>query len=242
MLFQACTKDMTLPRSSSLTVINAVVGSNSLVTNFSNDYNLDGFYVNAQKLSYGTYSPSVNVFGSYRDVTNLSLYQMPDTVPHSSPIYNLEVDLSVGTIHTLFLTGTISSPDTMFTEDHPPYHPITDSSVGVRFVNLSPGSNAISVNLIGISNGLAVNSLPYKGITDFINYPVISSVSSYTFQFKDAVTGSLIGSYSMSGINNGTGTNIQTNAYRFKNFTIALIGLPGGTGSGIQKTILINNY
>lgn len=241
-LILSCTKDKTLPGSSSLTVINAVVNSNQLVTNFSNDYTLPGYYKNAQKLSYGSYSSTVNVFGSFSGATNLTLYQIPDTMPHSIPLYNLALSLPVASIHTLFLTGLATAPDTLFTTDQPPYHSAADSTVGVRFVNLSPGSNPVNITLSTSTTVNEFNNITYKGLSTFKNYPAISSVSSYTFQFRDATTNAVIASFTMSGINNGTGTNTSTNNYRWRNVTIALIGSPGGAGTAAQKTLLINNY
>jgi hypothetical protein len=46
----------------------------------------------------------------------------------------------------------------------------------------------------------------------------------------------------LSGINNGTGTNTSTNLYRYRNITIALIGILGGTGATARKALVINNY
>ncbi|MDB5089224.1 MAG: hypothetical protein JWR09_3218 [Mucilaginibacter sp.] len=234
-----CKKDKNLnvtQITSSLTVINAVPGSSPLATNFSTNYTLTSYYKNALRINYGTFSSSYE-FGSHSGTTPLELYQYPDTLSSSTPLYKLSLNLGSGSIHTLFLTGLLSSPDTLFTTDHPRYHSSSDSTMGVRFVNLSPGSNPVSVDIQGKANGSEVSSLAYKGITGFKNYVTNSTVSSYTFEFKDAATGTLLGIFTMNGINNGTNGDTQDNAYRFRNFTIAFYDVPGN-----QNTFLINNY
>jgi hypothetical protein len=161
-------------------------------------------------------------------------------------IFNGVLNLPIGTIHSLFVTGTLAAPDTFFTLDNPPYHSPLDSTIGIRFVNLSAGSNPISVDIQGMPNGSEVTSLSYKGITNFKNYNALaSSPTSYVFEFRDAGTGALLSAssgYTMNDITNASGTNINDNIYRFRNFTIALIGVPGGSGTLIQKAVLINNY
>ncbi len=239
-MVNGCKKDAVLPGSSALTIINAIVGSKPLIANFSGSESIP--YANAPQLGYGKYSASTNEFGYYTGNIKLGLYQYPDTTAKSTPLYNLVLNLPPGTIHTLYLTGSVSAPDTMFMADYPPYHPFSDSSVGVRFVNLSFGSKPININIKGNASGSEVNSLPYKGLSAFKNYPATVSVSSYIFEFRDAVSGALLGNFTMIGINNGAGTNTSTNAYRFKNFTIAFKGVPGGTGTSAQGTFLINNY
>lgn len=243
-MFAACKKDVVPPGAASLTIINAVVGSSPLVTNFGNSYVLDGSnYASARRIAYGSFNTNYQ-FSAYSGDTHLVLYQYPDTLAHSNPLYNLDFNLPVGSTHTLFLTGLVTAPDTLFTADNPPYHSVEDSTVGVRFVNLSPGSNPVSITL---STNSAVNefsNIPYKGITDFKNYPATADIESYTFQFRDASTGDLLASYRMSGINNGTGTNAsEPNDYRFRNFTIALKGLTNVTsGTTRRSAFIIYNY
>lgn len=233
----SCRKDNSPAGTASLTIVNAVVGSNPLITNFSGTNSI--IYSNAQSLNYGSYSSGSNEFGGYSGNVRLGLFQYPDTTAGSMPLFLLNLNMPVSSMHSLYLIGTTSAPDTTWTTDLPPLH--LDSSVGVRFVNLSPGSNPVNVVL---STGMAneFSSLAYKKVTAFKSYPAVSSISSYTFQFIDAPTNAVLASYTMRGINNGTGSNRSTNQYRYKNVTIALIGLPAGTGSNAQKVLQINNW
>jgi hypothetical protein len=237
----SCKKNnATAQGTAALTVINAVVGSAPLITNFSGSYQLN--YSMAQKLSYGSYNATVNEFSAYDGTARLALYQIPDTTDHSIPLYNLNLKLPVKTIHTLFLTGKVATPDSLLLTDNPPYHTASDSSMGIRFVNLSAGSVPVNVTLSTTTTMSEFSNIAYKGSTDFKNYPTIRVISSYTFQVRNASTNAVISSFTFSGINNGTGSNLSNNNYRFRNFTLALIGQPGGTGSASQKLLLINNY
>ncbi|MDO6434764.1 DUF4397 domain-containing protein [Flavitalea sp. BT771] len=233
----SCAKQHAAPGTASLTLINAVVGSSpSLVTNFSGNSPIT-WYNKALKLVYGNWNSTYQQ-GCYSGQQKLAIYHYPDTSAHSTPLFSLDLLLPAGTIHTLFLTGTMSAPDTLFTTDTPPYHPPSDSSVGLRFVNLSPGSNPVSINITGGANGSEVSSLPYKGITGFKNYPATAAVSDYNFEFRDAATGALIGNYDVTGINSLLYGFNNTRLYR--NLTLALLGLPGDPAS--LKIMLIESY
>jgi hypothetical protein len=99
--------------------------------------------------------------------------------------------------------------------------------MGLRFVNISKGSGPVSVNLAGQANGSEVEGLAYKNVSSFKKYKAGSGVSSYTFEFRDEVTGTLIGSCVVDGIDND-GSMFAPNLRRNRNYTIALLGAPGG--------------
>jgi len=227
----SCSKGSKLKGVASLTIVNAVADSEpSLIPNFSGTDPLT-WYINGYKLGYG----ATMLTGSYSGKLKLGIYHYPDTSVHTIPLYNLSLDIPVGTVHTLFLSGTINSPDTLFTMDILPYHPPSDSSVGIRFVNLSKGSTPVSVNIAGAAQGSEVSSLPYKGITAFTNYPATAAVSDYTFEFRDASSGTLIGAYNLNGVN-----DTFSNTRRFRDLTIALLGIRDDPAT--QKIILIEAY
>ncbi|HEX9513050.1 MAG TPA: hypothetical protein VF939_21320 [Puia sp.] len=218
----SCGKSNPLPGTASLTVVNALAGSNSLATNFSNTQATSWDAM----IDFGNFQE----FSSYSGIQPLALYQVPDTLPKSAPMFVLSLNLPVNTIHSLFLTGTTSAPDTLLVTDTPPYHAAADSSMGIRFVNLSPGSAPVSVDIQGQANGSEAASLPYKSLTAFRNYSATSVVTGYNFEFRDAASGALLASYTLTPA-----------AYR--NYTIALEGLPGvNTGATAQAAFLISNY
>lgn len=235
-----CSKQKNPADSANLTLVNAVVGTGGglnryLVPNFTPNQPLN-WYAGAMQISYANSASSQT--SSYFGKTPLAIYFYPDTTAHSTPLYNLTLNLPSGSINTLFLTGSLSNPDTLFTTDHPPYHPVADSSLGIRFVNLSAGSSPVSFNISGQANGSEASSLPYKGITSFKNYSAIAGISDYNFECRDAATGTLISSFDVSGIADPGGTT--PNNRRYRNFTLALIGSPGTPGS--QQLVLIETY
>lgn len=207
---------------SAFTIVNGITDASSISTSFSNG-KLDAgtYYSNLNTIPYSYY----RILNSYTGWQQLSLYQIPDTLATSKPLYSLTLNLPVNTMHTLFLMGTSQSPDTLFTTDVLPYHPPADTVIGVRFVNISKHSVPLSVNLMGQPDGSAVASLPYKGVTTFKNYNADATVSSYTFEFRDKATGELLGSCLLDGINAG---EAFSSARRYRNFTLAFIGAPGG--------------
>jgi hypothetical protein len=81
-------------------------------------------------------------------------------------------------------------------QDHIPSH--TDSSAGLRFIDLSPGSAAFSINLAGNSpSQTEFSNLGYKQISAFKSYPANSSIGgSYNFEIRTQENDSLITTFS----------------------------------------------
>lgn len=236
LLLAACAKEKTVPGTASLTIINAVPDSRPLVTNFSGTSPIR--YYLANQLRYNTFMLA-NRFSAYSGRQPLALYQYPDTTDKNQPLFNLMLDLPVSSMHTLFLTGTVAAPDTVFASDAVPFHPLADSSCGFRFVNLSPGSAPVKVTIREKSGAPEVSSLPYKSITSFMNYPVDAAQEDMVFEFRDAATSQLITTCRIDGVHNpAPGT---TSNWVYKNYTLALVGVPGGT-NGQEQTILSISY
>jgi len=241
----SCSKQSGPLPPSSLTIINAVVGSAPLVTNFSGTDPIT-WYLGADKIAYNTFSTSDyydnNQMASRSGRQKLALYQYPDTLQKDKPLFNLTLNLLSGSINPLFLTGTVDTPDTLFTTDKLPLYAVSDSAAGIRFVNLSHNSAPISINIAGKSSS-EVTTLPYKGITEFKSYPATQDISSYTFEFRDAATGALLTTYTADGINNSESDPYAlSKIWRYKNTTLALLGLAGGSGEAAQTVLMINNY
>lgn len=236
LLLAACSKEKTAPGTASLTIINAVPGSRPLIGNFSGGSPIR--YYLAPDFRYNTFLVS-NRISSYSGRQPLAIYQYPDTTDKSQPMFNLMLDLPVGSMHTLFLTGTLTKPDTLFVNDAVPYHPLGDSTCSFRFVNLSAGSAPVKVTIAQKNGPPEVGSMPYKGLTGFLNYPVNAAQEDMVFEFRDVATDRLITTYRVDGIHNpAPGSN---SPWVYGNFTLALIGLPDGT-NGQEQTILSIRY
>lgn len=237
LLVTSCTKDKQPAGTASLIIINTVVGSAPLKTNFSGTGTIR--YNTANQVSYGQFSTSNNRYSPGSGTIPLSLYQYPDTLPKSAPMFNLTLELPVASVNTLFLTGTVNQPESFLIKDEIPFYPPGDSAMGLRFVNLSPGSDPVSVNLISKANGSETAGLSFKGITAFQKYAVKRALSDYVFEFRNANTGAFIASYTTAGISNN-GQPLP-NSWLYRNFTLALIGSPQGAGAAAQRILLISH-
>jgi len=198
--------------SAALTIVNAVNGSNALVTNFSGTDSI-GFYATAAQIPLGSYVE----IGSYTGATPLWLYNYPDTTVQDAPLYKLTFQLPVGSIHSLFLMGSTSAPDTLFTTDV--LSAYTDSVFGVRLVNLVTGTSG------------------YKTLSPFTTYASNAESTSLTLYFTDPATGDTLNTFTLTGNGMGWSDPNNGNTLTFKNVTIALYGTVGST-----MTMLIDDY
>lgn len=220
---------------SALTIVNGVPGTGPLLSNF-NGQNLGvRWYSGLQRIAYAEFK----FFSSYSGTQSLSLYQTADTSLHKA-LFNMSLDLPLHTMHTLFLTGTPQSPDTLFATDQPPHNLPADSTMGIRFVNISQGSLPVSVNRIGQAYGSEMSQLSYKGISAFRKYPANSKISSYTFEFRDQATGQLSGSIVLKDINKKGNSVNGRNLWLNKNFTLVLLGA-ATPGTAPDRVLLISS-
>ena len=248
-----CEKTGTVPivaKPAAFTVVNVIPNSAPVIPVINTtSAALSDYFWNANAIGYGNfyeYSPPGG------NDTIYVVQQNSDTMdigPKDAGLmfYNI-LDLKAGGIYSLFLTGAdTSSPDYLLTTDSLPYQSPTDSTVGIRFVNLSAGSNPISINLEGSPNGSAVGNLAYKNITSFKNYVSNSTVtnSGYLFVIRDVASGDSLTSYLVPGIGTGNGVGLMdptnSNPLVFRNVTIAVYGSENGTTTPLM-TMLVDNY
>lgn len=219
LLMFSCKKETRKPNgSSSLVIVNGMAGSSLLFTNFdiATPQHFNPF---PQFVGYKSY---VEIGSHYGNVP-LALTDYQDTTKIA---YKLTLDLPVNTMHSLFLTGTLAAPESFVTTDLPPYHSITDSVAGVRFVNLSPGSSPLSINIQGKANASEMSNLAFKKVSDFKTYPATSTISDYVFEIRDEATGNLLTTYDYGDL------------ARFNNVTIVICGADNNSLS----TFLVKNY
>jgi len=248
----SCQKVGTVPtveKPAAFTVVNVIPNSAPVIPVINTtSASLIDYFSNANAIGYNNYyeysPPSGNdtVYVVQRNSDTLELG------PKSAGLmfYNI-LDLKAGSIYSLFLTGAdTSSPDYLFTTDSLPYQSPTDSTVGIRFVNLSTGSNPISINLEGSPNGSEVGSLPYKSITGFKNYLSNSTVtnSGYLFVIRDFASGDSLTSFNLNGIGIGNGVGLMDpngNPLVFRDVTIAVYGSESSMSTPLM-TMLVDNY
>jgi len=163
----ACKKETTINTGiSALNVVNATVDAPSISINFSS--------------SPGTYSsfpvtiPNASnlEFGLPAGTNTINLISSLDT---SKTLFHDILNLKIGGVYSLYLIGQSPNTDTLFMKDNLPAY--QDSSSAVRFINLSPDSGPLNINLVG-STQKDFSGLSYKKITDFKKYPATSIITN----------------------------------------------------------------
>jgi len=126
------------------------------------------------------------------------------------------LDLKEGGIYSFFLLGESKSLDTLFIKDIITNY--TDSSAGIRFINLRIGSQPMTVNLKGTYPSQSeFTSLGFKQFTGFKQYNGKKGAPTrYTFEIRDQTSGNILSTY------NWTYT-------RGRNNTIVIAGVDGGS-------------
>jgi hypothetical protein len=207
----------------SLNIINAIPTSNPVIPVLGTSDTIQ-FFGTAQSISYPgsfEYSPPAGSNLLYivqnEDTARLDLKQT---------LFNGTLDLMNGGIYSFFLAGDTSSPDTMLIKDNIPTY--TDSSAGVRFVNLSTGSLPMSVNIQGNSpTQMEFSALGYKGVSSFNKYLANSGEQGeYTFEVRDQGTGNLL-------------TTFTWYYTLFRNNTLVI---SGSEALGAIQILQVNNY
>ena len=153
------------------------------------------------------------------------LYVWP-TTDSAHPYYNQPISTGNGEIFSLFLSGDTTAVDAVVVKDNIPYH--TDSTFGVRFINLSSGSSPVKVTLSSSPTASEFGNVAYKQISDFKSFPALAANTDFTFEVRIPETDSVLTTTSL----NGSGIP------KFKNITLVYRG-PAEGPVGITR---VNNY
>lgn len=225
-IFSACEKDDKddFKATASIIVINASVGNGSVKVNPRAG---SGFsYAKASDIAYGASS----AFGAFVGNHAITVVSSTDT---TKTMFRRDINLPA--ISTLYLAGQTPTVDSIYrTEPNLPYIQSAklnpDSSLNVRFVNLSPNSPAVNVTL-GASTTNEFANIAYKGISGFKNYKAPLTATNYVFNIRDAATNIILTSITLNSTNN-----------RFKTLSIIMRGLVGGTGATALGTFQVNYF
>lgn len=167
---------------------------------------------------------------------NFSVVPVGDT---TKILFNRSFNLKAK-MYSLYLSGTVSTPDTMLREEVNYPNIITagagipltaDSVVNIRFANLSLGSPALKVKLSTVTTN-EIDNLPYKGITAFKAYPARLASTTYSFQIRRVDTDALVTTFSFGA----------TSANRFKNVALVIRGVFGTTTGMAPFGVSTVNY
>jgi hypothetical protein len=146
---------------------------------------------------------------------NSSVYLWP-TGDSAHPYYNKTVSTNNGDVYSLFLAGNAATQiDTILVKENIPYR--TDSTAGIRFINLSPNSSPLNIVRKKTPTVNEVTGLSYKQMTSFMSYPGLYN-SADTFLVRDAA-GTQLAQFNFT-------TATQP---RFANVTLVIRGLVGSS-------------
>jgi hypothetical protein len=222
----ACEKDDNeIKATANITVINAAVGAGAVRVNPGAGVGFS--YARASDIGYG----SSSVFGAFRGNNAVTVVSATDT---TKAFFTRTVDLQ--SINSLYISGQTTTIDTMFrAETNIPYIQSSvlspDSSVYIRFVNLSPNSTPLNINIRSAASN-EVSSLAYKGISEFKKYASKTASTTYIFEVRDAATNTLRSTLTF---------NATTN--RYKTLSLIIRGLMGTTtGTDAFGTFQVNYF
>lgn len=124
-------------------------------------------------------------------------------------------------VYSVFLCGDTLTQreDAVVIKENIPYR--TDSTAGIRFINLSPNSTPLNITLSTSNTVNEVSNLAYKQYTEFKSYPGLYN-STYTFQIRDAATAA-------PAAPRATFTLSTSTVPRFANITLIIRGMVGTT-------------
>lgn len=209
--FLSCSKENFNKGSiSSIQITNAVIDGQTMKIN---NFLRDSITTNSSK-----------VISLESGLSKLYLYPTADSL---HPYFNKTLPLEAGSNYSLYLSGNISSIDTIFTKEYFPKY--VDSVYGIRFVNLCINSKTLKINLSTSESVSEFNNIKYKSITNFKSYSGLSVDKSYSFQIRDSSSNALLLSYTLA-------------PQRFLNVTLVIKGLIGGTGANNLGIIRLNHY
>lgn len=224
-LAAACKKDETkYSATSDIFVINAAVGAGSIKVNPGSGGSFS--YAKAADIAYG----ASNMYPGFVGNTTVTVVSSTDTTKTLA-----QNSLNVQPISTLYISGQSPTIDTMFrVEKNLPYIAGSvinaDSSLYIRFVNLSPNSTPLKVNIKAATSNVTSN-LGYRGITDFVKYSAKATSGSYTFEFRDASTNAVLSTFV-----------VNSNTFRYRTIAIIVKGLSGTTSGPNAFSIFQVNY
>ena len=217
----SCKKSDSFPVPATVNIVHAIANGKPIIPVFSNDP--IEYFKAAQTITFG----NAAIYSLPGGLRPLYLAKNTDT---SNRIYNSEVDMKAGGMYSLFFAGDTSKPEAVFTHDEIPVY--TDSLAGVRFINLSPASGPIKINVKGTSTSKAdFIDLAYKQISDFKPFTATSGVTgnNYIFEIRNQANDSLLLTYTWTYT-------------RFRNNTLVFSGVVNAGNPASLKIFLVKNY
>lgn len=234
----SCKKDKSSPSNASLNMINCMVDTKYIIS----DFGIDRSFRYLWETKFATYAEH-NFYAQLSLPVGshpVTIYNYPDTLSKDAALKTITIEAKAADMLSLFFVGDKAHPDTMLIREEFPAHVYGDSSFSVRFLNLSPGSSPVRVEVDGMPQTL-VSNLAYKARSGWNTFSAKADAGVYVIRFKDQVSGNEIASYTISDAA-GTG-DFTPNIWRKNNVTIALIGSTAvSSGMFAPACFLIRHY
>jgi len=206
-MFLSCKKDEieTTPLTS-FTMVNAVVGGAGVKLGN-----------NTTTVANTSASANANTSGTQMSLlageNDLYLWPVGDSL-HPYFVQNKFVSAGRET-YSVFLCGLPGATEGIVIKENIPYR--TDSTAGIRFINLSPNSTPLNITLSTSTTVNEVSNLAYKQYTDYKSYPGLYN-SAYTFQVRAAANpNTVLASFALTTVT----------VPRFANITVVIREMPG---------------
>ncbi|SMC54688.1 DUF4397 domain-containing protein [Pedobacter nyackensis] len=229
LFFVGCKKDeVTFKTSSSINVVNAAIDITAIKVNPSNKS--INYAKTTDVVAYGT---SKFYFSELGQQTLTAVSTADTTKVLFSNNFNSE-----GGFHTLYLAGQAPNIDTLFRREvNFPFiktdvttPAIEDNVTTLRFVNLSPNSPALKINIRNSTTN-EVDNFSYKSISEWKRY-MNKAATTTIFEIRNASTNALLLTYTFGA----SATN------KFKNVALVIKGLVGGTGTNAFGVFPVNYF
>ncbi|WP_316818405.1 hypothetical protein [Pedobacter nyackensis] len=229
MCLSACIKEhIEIP--ASINVVNVAINAGIVKVNyFGKSINWGSYTGTEASVVYG--ANKVYSVVDARSEFSLNIVRSTDT---TKSVFNGHLNLTAGSINSLYLTGQSPNYDTVFVKESafPVY---ADSAFAVRFINLVPNSGDVNVTLASSSTVNEFTGLAYKKQSVFKKYEATYKFPNtyFNFQVRNS-NGILLASHTISSANHM--------ATRRKRATLVFRGLIGGTGTNSPAISFVPNY
>lgn len=240
-LYAACKKNEITTTHPSLSVINAAIGSGTVKVNyFGKPINWANYTGSLGNVNFGS-SQILTIFNLNNDYP-FTIVPSTDT---TNKIVNTKLPMNTDGIYSLYLIGEPGKYDYIYNKEaNIPYN-LTDSSVSIRFINLSPNSPSVNITLASTPTVNEVQGLAYKSQSNFKQYPLpkVIPIGSVTFQIKNSQNDMLLASYTLPTSPVSPYTVVSTSLSRFKSITLVIKGLSGtSTGANAYGVFPVTHY
>lgn len=215
-LLIACKQNNIVPESAAVNVVNASPDLTPMTVNFT--LTPAPYYQQAAVLGFGGTAEYSQPAGT----VPITVVSGNDTTHH---VFQGYLKLAGGHIYSFYVYGNLPNVDTLFLEDHIPVH--KDSVSAVRFINLSPDSGPVSINVQGSATS-DFQGIAFKNITAFKTYPATGTQKNnnpYTFEIRDA-----------------SGTLLTTGYWNFQFFQNNTMVISGSKSNNTVQVTQVNNY